>query len=426
MSEHMIPEHNIEFLKNSIEKLNRKALKLNCEPVSLTITTESEMIKIRQSSDYEGPDEFYRAFKCIVEGHAPKLEGGWSFLARSEHTESGNILYIVPGKKVPEEFRNLGNVCDHCHTNRQRVNFYLVQNEQNEIKQIGSSCLSSFLGGKDPESLAQLAEMVTCGLGEIIELAEGEGFEGGGSGRDYTGLKTVLAMTCACIKSFGWVSASFAEIYGKASTKSNVQYQLFSKNIPSKDKIHPSEDDIKEAEKAIEWAKTIDLNDSKGDFGDYMANLKIIALNGFVSSRAFGTACSIMAAYNRAQGVINQYKRKKASEFQGVVGVRQIFKNLTCESVYSSEGNYGTTHINSLVDENSNVFVWMSTTPLHKGHVYSLKGTIKKHNVYIPKNAPTLEIKQTVLTRCKIESESNPEEKPIETIENAGTELVVS
>lgn len=411
MSEHMIPESNIEFLKTSIEKLNKKALKLNCDPIVLTVTNEFEMVEINHNENSIEPKEYRKYIKCIIEGHSPKING-WQFLARSEHTENGNIMYVVTGKHVPEEFRNLGNVCDHCHTNRKRVNFYLVQNEQNEIKQIGSSCLADFLGHANPESLAQMAEMVTCGLGEIVELAEGLEMGGGSGGRGYSSLLAVLTMTSACIKKFGWVSGSFAEMYQKPSTKSNVEYQLFTKNITPSDKIHPSEDDEKEAKNAIEWAKNLDFKAENGDFGDYFANLKIIALNGYVSYRAMGTAVSILSAYNRACGQALQYAKKKASEYQGVVGKRQIFDNLTCESIHSCSNDYGTTHINNLSDKDGNSFVWFSTTALRKGYVYSLKATVKKHEIYIPKGT-NLEIKQTSLSRCKIESEVNPEESPV-------------
>src|SRR4051812_40459568 len=88
---YLIPNANLGELNAKLEKLNKRAAKLACEPViTKVLGVVPRIIK-------DGMDSFVRNYYEIqVTGAAPKLPGGWQFLGTLEHTPAGNILRSVP------------------------------------------------------------------------------------------------------------------------------------------------------------------------------------------------------------------------------------------------------------------------------------------------------------------------------------------
>lgn len=85
------------------------------------------------------------------------------------------------------------------------------------------------------------------------------------------------------------------------------------------------------------------------------------------------------------------------SEYVGTIGDKITIANVVVVRNIPVETGFGTNHMHIFEDvETKNVFIWStSTKSLDVGSVYSLTGTVKGHKLY--KN-----IKQTVLTRCKV------------------------
>jgi len=87
------------------------------------------------------------------------------------------------------------------------------------------------------------------------------------------------------------------------------------------------------------------------------------------------------------------------SEFVGQIGerIRGILVKVT--RAFQIDGYYGQSTVHNFEDEDGNVYTWItSSKSLPEGSVYWLDGTIKDHKTY--KN-----VKQTVLTRCKVVEE---------------------
>ncbi len=86
-----------------------------------------------------------------------------------------------------------------------------------------------------------------------------------------------------------------------------------------------------------------------------------------------------------------------ASQFVGEVKERIEFEAIVV-GVYDSEGYYGHTDIVKFRDLSGNLFTWFASgyTGLKREDRMSIKGTVKKHDVY-------RDIKQTILTRCKFD-----------------------
>jgi hypothetical protein len=80
-------------------------------------------------------------------------------------------------------------------------------------------------------------------------------------------------------------------------------------------------------------------------------------------------------------------------EYVGKIGER-LSLTLTVSNTYELENGYGSSTMHVMKDDNDNVFVWTTSAKnLAVGETYSLKGTVKNHQMYKG-------TKQTILTRC--------------------------
>src|SRR5258708_22793012 len=95
---------------------------------------------------YARPDHYKVTQELIVEGVAPKI-AGWSFLATPSWDGGVLVTRTVPGfdgRIDPGSVQD--QWCDHCRTRRERYDTYLVQGQDGERKQVGSTCIKDFLG----------------------------------------------------------------------------------------------------------------------------------------------------------------------------------------------------------------------------------------------------------------------------------------
>ncbi len=111
---------------------------------------------------------------------------------------------------------------------------------------------------------------------------------------------------------------------------------------------------------------------------------------GILSERQLGVAERIIAE-NKKNTAMDD-----ASEHVGDIKERIDFEGIIL-GVYGAEGYYGHTDIVRIRDLQGNVFTWFASdyTRLDRDQRVSVRGTVKKHDEYKG-------VKQTVLTRCKI------------------------
>lgn len=414
-----IPEMNLQKLQDAIAKLNRKADRIGVKPVAidaqydcvkylhnvegqLTWLTEEEVIARGKVKNEDSQMAFYAV---TIEGEYPKFDG-WEFIAVLEPliTEDGaeNIIKTVPGKECPLEVTGRVGDCDHCRTKRYRTETFVVRHESGEYKVVGRQCLAAFLGGKTPAQLAAMAEFL-FDLNEMCdELGEYEPSEGGFAPTGSM-LDRLLAVTATVIDAVGWRSKASCE-YGGTSTASivsmylNPPRQLPRWFVEVKEQMGDVSEHDGTAEKAIEWARSIDPGDSS-----YLHNVRLIARCEWVRSKHWGIACSIMMAYLREVDRLKEQARRAAlppSEHVGSVKER-LTLTVTCNAVFQHDGYYGMVGIHKMVSDDGAVFTWFASESaewLEKGCKYVIKGTVKGHDEYKG-------VKQTVLTRVKIVEE---------------------
>lgn len=81
----------------------------------------------------------------VVTGEAFKFNG-WKFVGIADFIEGKAITRSLPqGRELnPSEVK--AGYCEHCKTVRTRKTVLFVENEQGEVKQVGSTCVKDFLG----------------------------------------------------------------------------------------------------------------------------------------------------------------------------------------------------------------------------------------------------------------------------------------
>lgn len=376
---------NLANLEARIEKINRRASKLGCAPVTVEVLG-SKRVPVKNPADIiVGWNTVYTV---AVRGETPKL-AGWTFAATLEHLGVGvNIVRTVPGVELDlTAYRTAPPVCEHCKTARRRTDTYLLAHEDGRIVQVGKTCIADFLGGMSPAHAIALADMLLS----AGEACEGEGGFGGGGAFD-ADLGAYLAFVACSIRLDGWLSRTAARDTMRSST-ADIALNCGSFAPPTmleESKLHPEAQDIELARAALEHARANLVGKS-----DYEHNLRVVIDQETIEGRHAGIAASVIPWYQRELGRAIERKKAAQSEYVGAVGKRSDFA-LTLAAVHSFEGQFGVSHLHRFLDGSGNVVVWKTGTELLEiGEEYAVKGTVKAHEEYRG-------IRQTVLSRCKV------------------------
>ena len=404
-----IHESNLERLQKKVNRIRNKCLKYGCDFHYAEIGEE-----FQTWTDDEGYEHTSRY--VIVEAEGTAVVNGWVFAATLDHTAEGNIVRSCAdvGVEIPSRYYNAEPVCEHCNSKRHRKNTYIVYNQETqEFKQVGSSCLCDFTHGLSAEGVAGYIELFDC----LME------FEVPGPGWNHvTYMKTVEVMDYALdyVTRFGYEPSD----PDFPCTKSRVIDAWLYDNFPNRLSIRDTEEiqyyrkkysPKYGLESTYEYIhKMFDHVLGLEDSNNYIHNLKVIAQNEYIKIKDVGYAVSMIPLYNKHVEV-ESYRAKIAkahtaevegSNFVGEVKDRITIENPTVTAITSWESCYNgysptiTTRY-KIVDESGNVFMWDSSTGIFVGedneyHVASIKGTVKKHDTYN-------DVKQTWLTRCKVE-----------------------
>lgn len=149
-----IPAARFQWFKEQVEELVRKSKKILNESSIFTV------IGYHIEEDKSSPHYDQKIMEIIVEVEEPVLEG-WRLVAILDHTPEGNIIRKTGDWEIPRKYREVDSHCDHCSTNRRRRDTYLLEHEDGDFKQVGSSCLKDFLGHVSVDDLVRRAQLLT-------------------------------------------------------------------------------------------------------------------------------------------------------------------------------------------------------------------------------------------------------------------------
>ena len=319
---YLIHEKNMVAFKGKMERLNKKASKLNFP--AITFNELEVILKVHEKT--KQTDKFY---KIELIGDAPKLNG-WKFVARLETIkgEKDNLVFVAPNENIPTKYRETGSQCEHCNSNRYRKYTFVLQHENGEYKQVGSSCLKDFLGHSNPQNYAKYLEWME----ELSVMAEeGETVEYGSfTISDYKyDLDYYVSYVAEYIKQTGYfLSKSKAEQQDRESTGDLVWNEIHNKNMKEEYKVVQSisEESEELAKKAIEWAVSLKEQNS---LNDYQHNLYLSCVANVVDWRSKGIVASLITAYQYAMDMIAKNEKEKEeksiSNYFGEIGKREEF-----------------------------------------------------------------------------------------------------
>jgi hypothetical protein len=329
--EFRIPEYNLSKLQERIGKLNESALKLGCSPI---------LLKVVGTEEIKDPDTFIisRYYKVTVQGEAPKLKG-WSFVATLTHAPEGNIIRTAPNETIPQSYYTAKPVCDYCKKDWiLRRDTYIIKDEKGNYRQIGSNCLSDFLGHPDPQRYASFAEALAY-LPKEIEQFEGSE---GGMGPTFSRMSTedYLAYVAATIDKFGWTSRK--DVYehkAPIATADEAYEQITSRTLKPSERVTIEPKHRKEAKAAIAYISANVVPDN-----EYLHNLKTFAGNpAFTIKEGMGTVASILPFFRREQEKLVKKQQQavigQGSNFVGEIGERLYDIPVTVLSAFTPEAS---------------------------------------------------------------------------------------
>lgn len=148
-----IPEYRVPEFNKKVSKLNKKAGKLN-----------NKSIIVNEIGTFEENTEgiIVKYFQFEVIGSIPKI-AGWELVGAIDHHRKNdgtfeNITRTI--FHIPDDFRHTSDrICDHCGHHRRRKTTYILKNDKDEFKQVGSACLKDFLG-VDPTNALKYCEFL--------------------------------------------------------------------------------------------------------------------------------------------------------------------------------------------------------------------------------------------------------------------------
>jgi len=386
MPHYTIPDVNLPHLQEKIKSLNKRAKKLGCNPATLSvIKTEWETVTDELGNEVY---PFRRLYYTVeVTGSVPKLNG-WTFAAIIEPTSAGNLIKLVPPvEDIPKQFYQREAFCEHCNKKRTRKEVFVLFNEEGQWIQVGRNCLADYLGSESAEDLAEQAEWLSQ-ISREAYSAEDEGYLGKTQINNTEPIVGFLSAVALMTRTYGFKSKKKHEFESTADTAwLYVKDKIFREEETSRGIIIEKKD-IKLAEQALAWAKSIE------PATNFEHNLQIIASLDIVDREKIGIAAYIIQAYINAktQEATKYIKRHVGEIGQRVTLVVRITGVLTFPP---REWWESTRHLVKMVDENGNILAWWTATSPdwidEKGEV-TIKATVKEHSYH---NG----IAQTILTR---------------------------
>lgn len=370
----------LEWLNKQFASLAKRAAKVGCEAPRIEI-----------GSSFLVTEKTRRGVEVVVEkvnvdvvGVTPHYNG-WTFAATLQHLHEGGacetVIRNVSIFEAPESYRNAGPDCEHCNYKRRRNDTYLVVSDAGEWKQVGSTCVEDFLGGKGLDALARQADLISEAMGTVSGLGSDD-VEGGSTGYS---IRYFVAACYAQIEQDGrFVGRTRAREEGGTSTADAVLNSL-----SGVDGVAMTEANFARASSAVEWV--LGLQDE--GLTEFLHNLRAVCRSGYVTFRLAGYAAAVCAAYDRHDRE-QAAARDSRSTHVGEIGAAMPACRVRVRSVKDMTAK-GWGYLVTVIGADYCLRSFFSKEPLNVGECYTVAGTVRDHR---SDNG----IPVTALTRVKV------------------------
>lgn len=395
-----IPVERVADLEARVEKLNKKAAKLGTPPISLIVTdvTEDHTTSVggRIAAMRRSPIMAWTSRLVWLKGETPKIDG-WEFLSVVMHRPAGNEFVNVMDTTVDlSEFIFTDKDCDHCGKKRVRNATFLVRKDD-QIKQVGSSCLTDYTGVKSPQAHARQLENIF----NLFRELRGGGWTQGRTTRKFFVTEWLAWVSMTMREQGRYVGRNRAYDTGEYTTAENAKRTVLAA-LADPNAVQPSDADYERAQAAVEWARTDEAYERITEFSPEFARQFFAATasdDETVGENVMGIIAPAIVMHER-------WLAEQVAPTSEWVGQEKdkLTVQVKVERSNSFEGAYGWTTVFNMRDEAGNAFVWFSSKhqAMEVGKSYILTGTVKKHDTDNYRNGE----KTTVLTRCKVECEA--------------------
>lgn len=370
-----IPTENFIAFRKKVFSLNKKLEKRGLAPISID-NIRSGIMKIKTE---HGNTFHVDSLIFDIKGEYPLIEG-YDFVAFIDHTEN---MILSENHEVDVEPFRYRQTCDHCGSRRKRSKTYILQNkETGELVQIGSTCITAFLGVYG-ESLQEIVSAFTT---LIFTKEKYENPESSKCG-SYTLMVPsceVINVAAKLIRDFGFVPSGDDD-----STKELTKIWFFGSeharqmNFPEGYDFKNLEDVYENVEKFVATAED----------SPFIRNCQQIVENGYVSMKYFGYVAGMVQSWNKS---MNTKKETDHNEFSFIPVGEKVKETAVYKGYRCFEGYYGLTYLHTFENED-HCFVWFTSKALDatEGETYTVTATVKENKEYKG-------TKQTVITRAKV------------------------
>jgi hypothetical protein len=321
----------------------------------------------------------------VVEGESPCFEG-WTFVAKVEYVNGDPVVTGSPYYEGPAVDRSTlrADACDYCGINTRRTKTVVVENEDGERKQVGTTCLKDFLGSDF--SVAWVADPF-----KVFEDSPGCGGGPRSMFVDY-----VLSLAACVIRQAGFVPASS---FDPPPTRSQVALLLgmgsYKDLLAAKEKYVA----VTDADKATA-AEALDFGKAMTGDSDYVLNLQAVLKEPMFDEKYLGLVVSLVGVYLRSKGEEAQRKAEAVAVTEALYAepkTKVDFDQATVGRIVGFETQWGYSEVIIFVADGYR-FKWMTSAApefLEEGMTVSLKGTVKGLDEYQGQVS-------TQLLRCKV------------------------
>lgn len=250
---------------------------------------------------------------------------GYKFLARVEKIGDEFLAFSAPGEELNGE-RPTSMECDHCKTNRQRKNVYLIEDEFGHRSVVGGNCLELYIGFAPPA-------LWSLEWDDIAKFEDEDWIKKSHGSVTVYPTDDVVKVAYYLIKKFGYKNTS----YGSISTKELII-----------DAFLGTDESLVEESKEIDAARICQLilDQVSGDMNDWAANVEAVVKSDYLEVRHFGILASGVWAAVKAE--IKEVENSMfIDEFIGLPGDKfidvecEVFSKKPFASAYGWNTTYG-------------------------------------------------------------------------------------
>ena len=387
-----------DFFPDVEKKINRIIRKCKQYGNPFTFNVVGEEMR-NEKKDESGA---WHKFILVEVGGTAHIDN-WEFIATLDIHENGNVIRRYnTNVDLPDYFKTSPNVCDHCHTARNRNNLYVIRNtETGEFKQVGGNCLQSYTNGLN-------LEYVVSWIDGLTKLYESDGVFYGSGGKTYHSVENVIFYANVLINKMGYLRNDpysynlstkelVCNLLGSGSMDFNmdqrvkfVNEMLENHRFEVQFSVSDFDYNTNEIQPIIDYYKSCE-----GD-SEFIHNVKVILEDGFASYKDLGYLCYLPQGYAKhmEREAERAARRAEKRSHWGEVGKR--YKDMPIQGirrVASYETMYGAMNVYQIVLEDGTVLTW-KTSNYADSEISTVSFTVKDHGEY---NG----VPQTVVTRCK-------------------------